>query len=293
MTGITGRGRRARKCASSKHQQTVEQGVGFRASIRNVSADTMPLLMINGVGAEYGLWNELRRNIDRTTIAFDVQPKHLGRRPSIRTYAAFVRDVLDKHRMHEVDVLGLSWGGIVAQQLAHDHAQLVNRLVLASTSPGLMSVPARPSSALALMRSGRSTKDMPRLCKRLYAGDFLRDPSLVDQLGLARPNDPRTYRRQMWALAGWSSVPWLHSIRHKTMILHGDDDPVVPFVNAKLMQRLMPNATLRRVHEGGHLYLFTRPQVHGRVITDFLASSPQSMAQQMGVADPPSTVCMV
>jgi len=293
MAGITGTARPARKPEFSRSRQPADQGTAFRVSIRNKRADTVPLLMLNGVGAEYGLFNELRRNIDRTTIAFDVQREHLGRRPSIRTYATFVREVLERHRLDQVDVLGFSWGGMVAQQLAHDHSERVDRLVLASTSPGLLSVPARPSSALALMRSGRSAKDMPRLCKHLYAGDFVGDPSLVDRLGLARPSDPRTYRRQMWAaLTGWSSVPWLHSIKQETMILHGDDDPAIPFVNAKLMERLMPNATLRQVSAGGHLYLYTRPQVHGRVITDFLASSQESVKEQTGFAGLLARACV-
>jgi pimeloyl-ACP methyl ester carboxylesterase len=262
--------RAARPTRRSTATQALGTRPGFRVSVRNKGAGTVPLLMLNGVGAPYGLWDELRRNINRTTVAFDVHPHHLGRRPSIRTYATFVCDVLDRLGMEEVDVLGLSWGGIVAQQLARDHPERVRRMILASASPGLMSVPAAPSSVLALLRTGRSAKDMPRLSRRLYAGDFLRDPSLADRLGLVRPHDPRTYRRQMWALTGWSSVPWLHTIKHETLILHGDDDPVVPYVNARLMNRLMPNATLRRVHAGGHLYLYTRPRIHGRQIAEFL-----------------------
>jgi len=245
-------------------------------SVRNADAGTVPLLLLNGVGAEHGLWHGLRDNIDRTTLAFDVHPTHLGRRPSVRTYAGFVRSVLDDLRYQRVDVLGLSWGGIAAQQLAHDHPRRVSRLILASTSPGLMSVPARPSSALALLRSGRSERDIPRLVRHLYAGDFVADPGLVERLGLLRQTDPQTYRRQMLALVGWSSMPWLHTVRHPTLILHGDDDPVVPVVNAWLMQRLMPKATLHVVRRGGHLYLFTRPETFGRQITAFLSGAPSS-----------------
>jgi pimeloyl-ACP methyl ester carboxylesterase len=291
MTGATRTARRTAGAPALDAYRSIDRVRGFRVSIRNKSAGGVPLLMLNGVGAEYGLWDELRHNIDRTTVAFDVQPKHLGRRPSIRTYARFVRDVLALHRMDEVDVLGLSWGGIVAQQLAHDHPTRVNRLVLASASPGLMSVPARPSSAWALLSSSRSERDLPRLCKRLYAGDFLRDPSLVGRLGLARPIDRRTYRRQMLALTGWSSVPWLHTIKHETLILHGDDDPVVPYVNARLMHQLMPNAILRRVHDGGHLFLYTRPQVHGLQIADFLENGSSVATTQSGLGHRRARVC--
>jgi pimeloyl-ACP methyl ester carboxylesterase len=272
MPGITTTAHHGWRDEHSQDDQIVDAGDGLRVSICSRRPSTVPLLLLNGVGAAYTHWRALRQHIDRTTIAFDVHSDHLGRRPSIRTYAAFVRDVLDRLEYDRVDVLGLSWGGIVAQQLVHDHPHYVNRLVLASASPGLMSVPARPSSVWALLRSGRSADDMPRLSKKLYAGDFLRDASWPDRLGLVRPADPRTYRRQMWALTGWTSIPWLRTIKHETLILHGNDDPVVPFVNAMLMARLIPNASLRPVKNGGHLYLYTRPEVHGRQISRFLAA---------------------
>ena len=233
----------------------------------------VPLLMLNGVGAEYRIWKDLRRSIGRPTLAFDVQSRHLGRRPSIRTFAKYVRDILDERQIQQVDVLGLSWGGFAAQQLAHDHPTRVRRLVLASTSPGYYSVPARPSSYVALLRPSRTSKRAATLSKHLYAGDFLRDPSLIHQLGLIRPIDGSTYHRQLWATIGWSSLPWLHSIRHETLILHGGDDPVIPFVNARLMHRLLPNARLLRVENGGHLYLYTRPKLLGPQIGEFLSAA--------------------
>jgi pimeloyl-ACP methyl ester carboxylesterase len=242
-------------------------------SFRNRNAAGVPLLLLNGVGAEQRLWDDLRRNIDRANLTFDVQPRHLGRRPSMKTFATNVSRLLDDLQIDQVDVLGLSWGGMAAQQLAHDHPNRVRRLVLASTTPGFVSVPANPTSTLALLQPSRSAKRAERLSKHLYAGDFLRDPSLIHRLGLLRPMDGPTYRRQLWATVGWSSVPWLHSVRHETLLLHADDDPIVPFVNARLMQRFMPNATLQRVDQGGHLYLYTRPQVYGRQISQFLSEA--------------------
>jgi len=199
----------------------------------------------------------------------------------MRTFATNVSRLLDDLQMDQVDVLGLSWGGMAAQQFAHDHPERVRRLVLASTTPGFISVPPKPTSTLALLRPSRSAKRAERLNKHLYGGDLLRDPSLIHRLGLLRPMDGPTYRRQMLAITGWSSMPWLRGVRHETLILHGDDDPVVPFVNARLMQMVMPNATLERVERGGHLYLFTRPRVHGRQISRFL-SRAESAARAEG-----------
>jgi len=74
-------------------------------------------------------------------------------------------------------------------------------------------------------------------------------------------------------------------VRQQTLILHGDDDPVVPIVNARIMQRLLPNAAMSPVPRGGHLYLYTRPQQLGRLfprIANALAQlwSDHGQAQQ-------------
>ncbi len=242
--------------------------------------------MLSGVGAEVGMWDELRRYIDRPTVAFDVKAGHLGRRPSMRTFARFLVGLLDELRIGQVDVLGLSWGGMAAQQLVHDHPGRVRRLALASTGPGFLMVPARPWSTLALLRPSRKTKRAAHLSRHLYGGDFVADPTLIHRLGLLRPIDQRTYRRQMWALTGWSSIPWLRTLRHETLILHGDDDPVVPFTNARLMHQLIPRSTLHRVTRGGHLYLYTRPQVHGPELTEFLTvTDPAPESRQGRVRD--------
>jgi len=263
---------------ASSHLRLPQRGPHLRSTPTRISSlneesGGVPLLMLNGVGAPYSLWQDLRRSIEGPTVAFDVQAHHLGVRPSMRTFVKFVRSVLDEHELEQVDILGLSWGGFAAQQLAHDYPARVRRLVLASTSPGYYSVPARPSSYLELARPTRSPNRAAMLSKHLYAGDFLRDPSLIHQLGVLRPTDSSIYRRQMWATIGWSSLPWLHKIHQETLILHGSDDPIIPFVNARLMKRLLPNATLDRVENGGHLYLFTRPQVHGPHITAFLGGT--------------------
>ena len=244
-----------------------------RLSIFNPGTAEVPLLMLNGVGATHDLWKPLRRNIDRPTFAFDVQSSHLGTRPSLRTFATLVRDLLDARNVDQVDVLGLSWGGFAAQQLVHDHPGRVRRLVLASTSPGYYSIPARPSSYLALMGHSRTPARAGALSKHLYGGDFLGDPSLIHRLGLLRPMNAGTYRRQMWATLGWSSLPWLRSLRQETLLMHGSDDPVIPYANARLMRGLLPNARLERVENGGHLYLYTRPQESARQISEFLAAS--------------------
>jgi len=241
-----------------------------RVSLMGTDLETTPLLLFHGIGAEYTLWGKFRSTLTRPTITFDVRSGYLGGRPSMRTYARFVRELLAELELTSVDVLGLSWGGMLAQQLAHDHAHLVRRLVLASTSPGFLSVPARPSSVLALLSPNRDAAHIQEVIARIYGGDFLGNPGLAHELGLVRPVHERTYRRQLLAVLGWTSVPWLPGLSQETLILHADDDPMTRFVNARLMSKLVPNAQLVVAAQGGHLFMLTRPEEYAGRVSDFL-----------------------
>jgi pimeloyl-ACP methyl ester carboxylesterase len=251
------------------------------------TGDGVPLLMCNGVGAEYPLWGEFRQTLSRSTIAFDVRGAYLGGRPSMRTYAYFMRKLIDQLEYPEVDVLGLSWGGMAAQQFAHNYPQRVRRLVLASTTPGFISVPAKPSATLALINPSRDASRMDQVIAKVYGGDFVKAPELAEELGLIRRTDERAYRRQMLATLGWTSVPWLHRISHETLIMHADNDPVIPFINSRLLRRLIPNSSLEVVPGGGHLYLYTRPQKSAHLVNEFLTRDSESSTPLRIAARPP------
>ena len=263
-----------RELTVGRHRVTV--------SIRGLAHGTVPLLLCNGIGAEYRVLGELRRHLRRTSVALDVQGVFLGVPPTVRTYAKFLAGVVNELGFDSVDVLGLSWGGIVAQQLARDHPQLVRRLILAGSTPGFVSVPAKARAALSLVTPRRDPRSLRNVFPRLCGGDFLRDAELPEKLGLLRLVDGPTYRRQLLALTGWSSLPWLSKLRHETLILHGSDDPLVPVVNARIVTLLMPNSSLHIVRDGGHLFLYTRPEELGSRIADFL-EEPQRVGSTRGL----------
>lgn len=232
--------------------------------------DLPPLVMLNGVGAEYRLWGEFRRQMTRPTIAFDVRSEFLGIRPSMRTFAHFVNATMDTLDLPVADVLGLSWGGMASQESIHRHPGRVRRLVLAATTPGFVSVPGRPASLPSLLSPNRSPEKMRRSAKTFYGGDIKANPDIVHELGLVRTLDSRLYRRQLAACLGWTSVGWLGGVRQPTLILAGSDDPIIPVANSRLMHTLIPNSQLLVIDDGGHLFLLTRPAQMAAVISRFL-----------------------
>jgi pimeloyl-ACP methyl ester carboxylesterase len=70
---------------------------------------------------------------------------------------------------------------------------------------------------------------------------------------------------------GWSSLPFLPLIRQRTLILAGNDDPIIPLVNARIMHALIPHATLH-VYDDGHLGLLTSADELGPLVSRFLTS---------------------
>jgi pimeloyl-ACP methyl ester carboxylesterase len=71
-------------------------------------------------------------------------------------------------------------------------------------------------------------------------------------------------------MAGWTSLPWLQSLRQPTLVLMGQGDPLVPLINGRILARLIAKARLQMIDDG-HLFMVTRPVETARIIEAFLA----------------------
>jgi poly(3-hydroxyalkanoate) depolymerase len=176
-------------------------------------------------------------------------------------------------------MLGISWGGGLAQQFALCHRRRCRRLVLAATGTGMLMVPGRPS-VLARMVTPRRYLDpdyAERIAGDLYGGTMRSDPARARALlhDRTRVGPGRGYLYQLAAGAGWSSLPLLPWIRQPTLLLAGDDDPIVPLVNARIMRCLLPDAELH-VYHGGHLGLLTDAAELAPVVDRFLRGGSQA-----------------
>ena len=86
------------------------------------------------------------------------------------------------------------------------------------------------------------------------------------------PRSSRGYLYQLAAVAGWTAVPFLPWLRQPVLILAGDDDPIIPLANARLMHRLVRDSRLH-VYPGGHLGLITEAAALAPVVDGFLAGA--------------------
>jgi pimeloyl-ACP methyl ester carboxylesterase len=113
---------------------------------------------------------------------------------------------------------------------------------------------------------------MDDIAAELYGGDLRRDADVIRLFtDNAHSGSEWGYYLQMFAMMGWTSLPWLWRIRHPTLVLAGRDDPLVPLINARVHAMLLRNARLH-VIDDGHLFLLTRARETAEVISDFLGS---------------------
>ncbi|HEX6481346.1 MAG TPA: poly(3-hydroxyalkanoate) depolymerase, partial [Ktedonobacteraceae bacterium] len=224
----------------------IVRGQRLRVAIRKGDGTRTPLLLMNGIGVNLEVLQPFVDALDPAieVMRFDVPgtggspAPHIPYRFSV--LARLVTQMLDQLGYQQVDVLGVSWGGALAQQFAFQYPVRCRRLILVSTGTGALMVPGNPS-ALARIATPRRYQDpvyMEQNAGGIYGGKVRTQPELAHEFArTARLGSVLGYFYQMLGTVGWTSVPWLHKLSQPTLILHGDDDPLVPLVNAKIMQR--------------------------------------------------------
>jgi poly(3-hydroxyalkanoate) depolymerase len=225
-----------------------------------------PLLLLSGLGCNVDLWAPfVERFPGRRLISFDAPGAGRSSTPicpiSVESLAALAVAVLDNRRVVQTDVIGYSYGGAVAQQLAYDYPERLKRLVLAATTCGVGSV-LGSLDALAILATPLrfySPSYFERTAAHVYGGMTGRDAALRRHNAQARYTlPPSSYGYAMQLLGGmaWSSLRFLPKIRHETLVICGDDDPLVPVTNGKMLAERIPRARLDVVERGGHLLLW-------------------------------------
>jgi poly(3-hydroxyalkanoate) depolymerase len=239
-------------------------GRTLRVSVREGTPGWPPLLLCNGIGVSLELLQPFVDALDpqRPVIRFDmpgiggspapVVPYHLATLPSL------LAGLLDQLGYEQADVLGISWGGGLAQQFALSRPDRVRRLVLVATAPGALMIPGHPRVLLRMLtpRRHRNPAYAARIAGELYGGSARENPLVARDLlhATTRLGPARGYFYQLISTVGWTSLPLLPRLRPPTLILAGDDDPIIPLVNARIMRRLIPRSQLH-VYHGGHLEL--------------------------------------
>jgi poly(3-hydroxyalkanoate) depolymerase len=260
------------------------RGRELRVSVRRARGTEparTPLLLLNGIGATIDVLQPLVDQLPPELEVIRFDPPGIGGSPlpvvpyHMTTLALTVGHLVRQLGYEQVDVLGFSWGGGLAQQVAVSQAEQCRRLVLVATGTGLIMVPGRPH-VLAKMLTPRRHRDPAyarQIAAELYGGTMRSHPERAAEVlhsGRWRNRD-RGYYYQLLAGFGWSTLPVLGLIRQPTLVVAGDDDPIIPTINAKIMHKGIPNAR-SHIYQGGHLALLTDAAELAPVIDEFLTS---------------------
>ncbi|MCX7671871.1 MAG: alpha/beta hydrolase, partial [Anaerolineae bacterium] len=264
-----------------------------------IQRTTMPYRVINGIRLRYELWGEgktplvllhgLGSSADDWMLqlpAFaphflcvlpDLRGHGLSDKPngrySVALFADDVADLLTELELAPAHILGLSLGGLVAQQLAIDHGAMVRSLVLINTFPGLWPPPLAALSTLMRRRSILGAQGMAETAERV-AGDLFPNAHLDVLRNLTRQrlaaNDADAYRRAALAVLRFWPGRKLKRITQPTLILAGENDRVVPALYQERLRRRLPHAQFVSIPHSGHASNIDQPEAVNAAVLNFL-----------------------
>ena len=258
----------------------------------DMKSEHPPILFFNGIGANIEAVAPLAEHLpERGFIMFDMPGTGESPDPTV-PYNAFTMSwtasqVLDQLGIALVDVMGVSWGGAMAQHFALQYPGRTRRLVLVATTAGMLMVPGNPAALTKMANPRRyiDPKFMNEHFQTLYGG-VDRDGAKHQKdshIGRLKPPSPRGYLYQLLAMLGWTSLPALPFLNKETLVMMGDEDQIVPLINGRILASAIPNARLEVFKGGGHLFLLTHADESVAALRDFL-DAPDTDAERRRAA---------
>ncbi len=250
-------------------------GLNIRYRLRQADPAQTPLLIFNGMSQSLETLQRLAIAFpERSVITYDAPGAGLSAMSlipvSMARHARIAAGLLDKLGIETVDVLGISWGGELAQHFALRHGNRCRKLILAVTfAGGLTMIPGPFKLALEILIPLRYTckRRMRRILPKLYGGDVVGNPDMALALMADNQRGPgflRGYYSQMAASRVSTTLHRLPFLHKPTLLLSGTKDPMTPSINQIMMAKLIPGAKLI-TYDDGHMLLHTR---HDRVVAD-------------------------
>ncbi len=245
------------------------------------------LVLIQGIGFDRLGWEPVLPKLRRHFRLVLVDNRGSGRSElpagsfGVADMANDVLAVLDGAGVRRGHIVGVSLGGMMAQELAVDHPERVDALVLVSTTPGWPFAYPMPAVSVGLIAAtGVTTREVAlrrHTENALSACTVQHRPEVVDrlvELQRSRPADPRARSAQAAAGARYAGRLRQSRIQARTLVLQGAADTVVDPRNGKLLADRIPGAQLVIFPELGHLLFWQDPDGFADTVTSFLLAAP-------------------
>ena len=196
--------------------------------------------------------------------------------------AADIAAVLDHARTPRAHIFGISMGGMIAQEFALAYPQRTRGLVLGCTNCGASHSTAADPAAIAKLipEPGIDPLEQAKRAFSVACGKaFLNSAAgqnilaqAIAEMGNYPVTPMQTFMRQGQAIAGFDTFARLGQIKSPTLIIHGDDDSIVPYPNADILQGAIADSKKHTLKTAGHMFFWEMPDEAVRVAGDFLSA---------------------
>ncbi len=263
-------------------ERTKINGVELAYQLRG--AGTL-LVMIHGAQGDQSMFNSVVPTFvkDFQVLTFDQRGSGLSEKPDQACTMAMLADdtaaLMDHVGFASAHVLGVSMGGMIAQEFVLRHPQKTRSLVLGCTTPGGPNAVALPASAFA---KAYSTKEMSAeergraLAEACFTQGYIdQHPEIIPAMiesRRQRPIDPVALKHRMHAVSTHDTYDRLPQIACPTFVITGKDDVLVPWENSGLLAGRIPGATFVLLEPAGHLFWGEQPQRSYEAILSFLSA---------------------
>jgi pimeloyl-ACP methyl ester carboxylesterase len=243
-----------------------------------------PVLLIMGLGGRGDAWQPFAEALaaaGHTAIHFDNRDVGWSSLVEDKVYeiadmAADAIGLLDHLGIARTDILGISMGGIITQEILLRAPERVRRAVLLATTPGGPNA-VHPANEVAALLLQRAQGDPVALLRSVYStitapGFATASPHLIDraiEVALQKPTVPAAMMRQLSAIMRWSSWDRLPEVKTPTLVIHGDADSLVPYKNGANIAERIPGAKLVTLPNVGHLVPLEAPEPLFKAVTEF------------------------
>jgi pimeloyl-ACP methyl ester carboxylesterase len=274
----------ARYLANKSMERAVVNGVELAYDLRGSGA---PLVMIHGLQGDQTMFAGIAPAFlgKFRVLTFDQRGSGLSQKPDHGYTMALIADdtaaLMEHLGMASAHVLGVSMGGMVAQELALRHPSKVRSLILGCTTPGGPKAVESDGSAFAAAYSTAEISAEQRgtaFAAAVYSKEYLaRHPEAVTAAIEARRNrplDPLALAHRTSALAGHDTYDRLPNITCPALVITGKDDVLIPWENSRILAERIPHAVLEVLEPAGHCFWLEKPQDSCEAILRFLESLP-------------------
>lgn len=245
-----------------------------------------PLVLIPGFASGAWSWSWQADQLAELFRVVTFDPRGVARSKmidggavSIEGIANDIAAILDTLAIEKAHILGISFGGFVAQEFALHYPERLNKLVLASTSYG---GPNHVAPSMEVLSSFASTEGMNtaerirRYLTQAFSPEFVKSHSdIVESFCRLREENTvpeEVYLQQLQSAMTFNTEERVSEITAETLILSGDDDAVVPAQNSQNLAARLPNARLEILKDGGHMAFVERSGEFNRIVREFLIS---------------------